>query len=95
MINPNNCESSYKKAIQKLQTAKNRTEYADYYLSSGNIINWVCSEMGSALMWAMEAWLLAHGYSPDFSSGWGSVRMLFRKYATESLYLKISHVLQT
>lgn len=93
MINPNNCESSYKKALQKLQTAKNRTENAEYHLSSGNMFNWVCDEMKTALMWAMEAWLLAHGYSPDFGSGWGSMRMQFRKYAPENLYLKISDLL--
>lgn len=57
MIQPNNCESSYKKALQKLQTAKNWAEDADDYLNSGSAINWVCDKMSSALLWAMEAWL--------------------------------------
>ncbi|GAN33204.1 MAG: hypothetical protein DYG83_02455 [Candidatus Brocadia sp. AMX2] len=92
MKNPNNCESSYKKALQKLQTANSCIDYANYGLNSGSMINWVCNEMGSALMWAMEAWLLAHGYSSDFSN-WGSMRMQFREYAPETLWLKISNVL--
>lgn len=92
MINPNNCESSYKKALQRLQTANIRIGYANCDLNSGSMINWVCNEMSSALMWAMEAWLLVHGYSSDSSSGWGSMRMQFREYAPETLWLKISNV---
>lgn len=71
-----------------MQTAKNRAEEADYYLNSGSAINWVCDKMSSALFWAMEAWLLSQGYSPDFRNGWGSIRIQFRKYAPKDIGVK-------
>lgn len=80
--------------IQHLLTsADNYVANARRYLDSGEAVNWVCNEMNSALMWGMEAWLLKHGYTPNFGNGWHSMRVQFYENSPDNLRLKVSDCL--
>jgi len=41
----------------------------------------------------MEAWLLKHGYTPNFGNGWYSMRVQFYEASPDNLRLKVSDCL--
>lgn len=73
------------KIRQLLESAHNYLANARRYLDSGEAVNWVCDEIHSGLMWAMEAWLIRYGHNPNFGNGWYSMRAQFFEVAPQKL----------
>lgn len=64
-----------------LSFAKASLGRAKNYLASGRAINWICHEIESAMLWAMEYWLRLKGHEPDVGNGWFSMRRQFHTLA--------------
>ena len=62
-----------------IRAAKNDLANARRYLESGEAVNWVADNIGSALNWAMEGWLIAKGHQISHGRGWESTREAFLK----------------
>lgn len=83
-------QKNYKKLQQLMESAKCDLNKTERYLLSGEAINWVCDEITGALFWAINAWLLNKGITPDFGNGWHSMRTQFYNYAPQPLQLELS-----
>jgi hypothetical protein len=59
--------------------AKNDLDNARRYLESGQAVNWVADKLCSALLWAMEGWLIAKGHQISHGRGWADTREAFLK----------------
>lgn len=70
-------EIAVRAACQSISTAKR-------VLREGNEAG-CASEVGSALCWAVEYWLLEHDHQPDFGNGWSSMIMQFIRHAPQEL----------
>jgi len=60
-----------------IRAAESNISNARRYLESGNAINEVPDSLGTALLWAMEAWLLSNGYKFSHGKGWADTREAF------------------
>lgn len=79
MINNN------REILGKLATAEVNLLDARRYLDSGNAINWVADKLYGAVISGMEAWLIKHRNTLDFSKGLYSMILQFKKAAPENL----------
>jgi uncharacterized protein (UPF0332 family) len=61
------------------------------HLETGNAVNWVYDEIYTAVMWAMEAWLLGKGYSPNKGGGWRSIHYQFLQLAPDDIRNPVSY----
>ena len=68
-----------------IQAAKSNLADARRLLDSGNAVNWVSGHLGSALHWAMEGWLLAHGHCVSYGRGWSDTQEAFLKLGPDEL----------
>lgn len=55
------------------------------HLEKGCGVNWVCDEIYSAMVWAMEAWIIGKGYEPDTRNGWSSIHVQFSQLTPKKL----------
>ena len=65
--------------------AKDNLHTARLALKTGHCINYVADDLGSAVMWAMEAWLMAHGHD-YIHAGWGATQTAFAEHGPADLY---------
>lgn len=63
------------------------------YLETGEAANWVPDSLSAALYWAMEAWLMAHGYEVDRGRGWEGTRSAFMDNAPGQLRSEVMYCL--
>ena len=68
-----------------IQAAKSNLADARRLLDSGDAMNWVSGHLGSALNWAMEGWLLAHGPCVSHGRGWSDTQEAFLKLGPDEL----------
>lgn len=73
-----------------MRAAKNDLANARRYLESGEAVNWVADNIGSALDWAMEGWLIAKGHQISHGRGWESKREAFSKIGPLGLRSRIT-----
>lgn len=60
-----------------IRAAENNLSNARQYLESGEAVNWVANSLSTALLWAMEAWLLSSGYKINHGKGWADTHEAF------------------
>jgi|Deesub1362A_J573_1020465.scaffolds.fasta_scaffold00027_177 hypothetical protein len=63
------------------------------YLESGEAVNWVPDSLSTALLRAMEAWLMAHGHKWNRGQGWEGLRSAFIDVAPEKLRSEVMYCL--
>jgi uncharacterized protein (UPF0332 family) len=73
-----------------IRAAEKNLSDARRYLETGEAINWVPDRLSGALLWAMEAWLMANGYEIDRGLGWGGTRKAFWEAAPSGLSLEVT-----
>lgn len=61
--------------------ANNDLDNARRYLESGQAVNWIGDKLCSALLWAMEGWLIAKGHQISHGRGWADTYETFLKNA--------------
>jgi hypothetical protein len=59
------------------------------YLETRSAVFRVCDNIFSAMMWAMEAWLIGKGHSPR--NGWDSIRAQFFQLAPAGIKSPVSY----
>lgn len=55
------------------------------YLETRSALLRVCDNIYSAMMWAMEAWIIGKGHEPDRGNGWGSIHAQFLQLAPREI----------
>lgn len=55
------------------------------YIETGEAINWVPDSLSTALLWAMEAWLMANNFEVNRGKGWDGTREAFWNVAPAEL----------
>lgn len=73
-----------------IRSAKNGLDNARRYLESGEAVNRVVDNIGSALNWAMEGWLIAKGHQISHGKGWEGTREAFLKNGPFGLCSRIT-----
>ena len=68
-----------------IQAANSNLANARRLLDSGDAVNWVSGQLGSALHWAIAGWLLAHGHCVSHGRGWSDTREAFLKLGPDEL----------
>lgn len=71
--------------IQKLCFARAHLDEARRHFQTSLASPRTCDEMKAGLMWAVEAWLLKYGHTPNFGNGWHSMRSQFFSVAPDKL----------
>ena len=76
-----------------LKTARNDLRQAEKYLASGEAVNWVPGKLESAVMWAINAWLVANLHEPK--SDWQGMFFQFLEVAPKELASGAGEVLSS
>lgn len=66
---------------------------AEYWLETGEAVNWIPGEIATAAFFAIEGWLLAKEIKLNLGNGWWSLRLQFCEVAPKSLSLKLIRIL--
>lgn len=69
--------------VYLLKTAHNNLCEAEKYLASGEAVNWVPNKLHLAVMWAINAWLVANRHEPK--SDWQGMFFQFLEVAPKEL----------
>ncbi|WP_028588156.1 hypothetical protein [Desulfocurvus vexinensis] len=59
------------------------------HLETSEAVNWVAQELGSALLWAMSAWLLANGHEAAPGGSWAGTRLAFENEGPPGLRAQV------
>ncbi|RJP37131.1 MAG: hypothetical protein C4548_14840 [Desulfobacteraceae bacterium] len=78
-------------AADCFDAAERNLSDARRYLEIGQAVNWVPDRLQSAVLWAMDGWLLARNFEVNRGLGWGATQQAFYKAAPPELYAKVSH----
>lgn len=79
--------------VYLLKTARNDLREAEKYLASGEAVNWVPGNLESAVMWAINAWLVANHHEPKCD--WQGMFFQFMKVAPKELASEAARALSS